>query len=103
MTRKRVAVAGVVGFTMLAVACQKSSNPPPNGPTQGAAGPVDQEVRDYLGINGDMYKWEVDLSKAVCNLEKYAQGVPLGGARYCPGHGDWPPSGTPPPKFPPGP
>lgn len=102
MTRKPMAVVGVVGFTLLTAACSSSSGTSPK-PTTAPAVPEDKEVRDYLSLTGPMYAWEVSLSKAVCNLEKFTTTLPTGGDRYCPGNGDWPPSGTPPPKFPPGP
>jgi hypothetical protein len=95
MTRERMAVLGLVGFTWLAVGCSGSggtSNPAPSTPQ-------DQELRNYLADGGPMYLWEEKISKAVCNLENNVTGLPLTDA-YCGGH-PWPPSDTPPPKFPP--
>ena len=107
MTRTRMAVMGVA-FTWLAVGC---SNPPGGSaaagggvtppPTDTSARALADSLRKYLEANGPMYTWEEAISKAVCNLEKFTTTLPPGGVRYCPGNGDWPPSGTPPPKFPP--
>lgn len=58
----------------------------------------DQELRTYLGDTGDLYKWETKISKAVCNLESKT-GTTTGDV-YC-GTKPWPPSDTPPPKYPP--
>ncbi|MEO7987593.1 MAG: hypothetical protein ABI766_13765 [Gemmatimonadales bacterium] len=58
----------------------------------------DQELRDYLGQNGEMYKWEQTVSKAICNLENKT-GTTSGDV-YC-GTTPWPPSDTQPPKYPP--
>ena len=62
-----------------------------------AASCHDDDVRAYLGENGEMYKWEVRISKAICNLET-STGTTSGDV-YC--TGGHPPSDTPPPKFPP--
>jgi hypothetical protein len=99
MTRKRVAVVGLVGFTLLAAAIASGAS---GASKASPPGPPDKDLRDYLSATGPMYEWETKISKAVCNLEKYPTGLPAGGDRYCPGNGQWPPSTTPPPKFPPG-
>jgi hypothetical protein len=114
MTRKRMAVAGVAGLTWLGVACSGGNSPPPasTGGSGGAATvaatdtsaqSLADSLREYLSSPAAkrMYQWEEAISKAVCNIEKWAPGIPPGGDRYCPGKGQWPPSGTPPPKFPP--
>jgi hypothetical protein len=95
MTRERMAALGLVGFTWLAVGCGSGSGP---GPTPPSA-PQDQELRNYLADGGPMFRWEEKISKAVCNIENNMSGLPLTDS-YCGGH-PWPPSDTPPPKFPP--
>jgi hypothetical protein len=97
MTRQRIAVVGLVGFTLLAAAIASGTSAGKAGPP----GPQDKEVRDYLSGTGPLYQWEDKIGRAVCNLEKYTTGLPQAGDRYCP-DGTYPPSGTPPPKFPPG-
>jgi len=106
MTRTRMAVVGVVGFMWLAAGCTKGGNAPTAGtsvrpPTDTSARALADSLRQYLDANGPMYKWEEAISRAVCNLEKFTTSLPPAGARYCPGNGNWPPSGTAPPKFPP--
>ena len=73
-----VAVLGLVGIAGLVTGCQ------------------DKDLRFYLGVNGRMYNWEVDVNKELCLLEKYST-VP-NNERQCTGQ---PPSITPPPAYPP--
>jgi len=72
-------VVGVVGIVGLVTACTE-----------------DKELRHYLGTNGRMYKWEVDVNKELCLLEKYST-VP-DDEKQCVGE---PPGITPPPAYPP--
>lgn len=115
MTRRAMAVVGLLGFTWLAPGCDGTGTAGTGGsgtrpPTDTSARALADSLRNYLSTpgtglppTGRLYDWEVAISKAVCNIEKYAPGIPPGGDRYCPGTGQWPPAGTPPPKFPPGP
>jgi hypothetical protein len=82
MKRVRVMVwVGLVGVAGLVTGCTE-----------------DKELRTYMGQNGQLYEWEQAISKAVCNLE-VKTGTTTGDI-LCPG-GTYPPSITPPPKYPP--
>lgn len=83
MRRMRaVAVAGLVGFAGLAGKCDGK----------------DDELREYVGPNGDLYKWEVRITQAVCEIEGKIPTIPNSN-RWCPS--GYPPGVTPPPKYPP--
>jgi hypothetical protein len=58
---------------------------------------TDNDLRLYLGKDGRMYKWELDIVKAICQLEKHSSGIP-DPDKYCPSGS---PTGTPPPSYPP--
>lgn len=84
MKRMRVVVGvGLLGVVGLTTSCTE-----------------DKDLRKYLGATGELYTWEVKISKAVCNLEN--KGGITTGDFYC-GVTPYPPSVTPPPKYPPGP
>lgn len=95
MTRTRMAAVGLVGFTWLAAGCSGGGS----GANAAASPdePKDQDLRAYLGENGRMYKWEMDITNAICRLEEHSTGIP-DEDKYCP---NGTPSGTPPPKYPP--
>lgn len=79
MKRKHIVIwVGVVGVGILASACDNN-----------------KELKDWAT---QMYGWQDKIGKAVCNLESKA-GL-NGPATYCNG-GPYPPSDTPPPKYPP--
>jgi len=88
MKRTHLVVAmGLVGAAGLLAGCQA-----------GKSG-EDKDLRYYLGQNGRLYKWEDAISQAVCQLEKNVTGLDPA-KRLCPS-GQYPPSGTPPPYYPP--
>jgi hypothetical protein len=58
----------------------------------------DDELRAYLADSGALYKWEVEITKAVCRIEGTITTIPSSD-RWCPS--GYPPSITPPPKYPP--
>jgi hypothetical protein len=81
MKRKQILIwVGVVGVAALSSACPSND---------------DQELKDWAT---NMYRWEEKIGKAVCNLE-HKTGTTTGDV-YC-GSGPYPPSDTPPPKYPP--
>lgn len=81
MRRMRATVVlGLLGVAGLATGCGE-----------------DKELRYYLGANGRMHKWQVDISKAICQLEENTTGLDQN-LRVCPGG---PGSITPPPSYPP--
>ena len=79
MRRARaVVVHGLVGLAGLITGCK------------------DQELRYYLGKDGRMYQWQVELDKAICQLENNTAGIPHGD-QVCPDDGIF----APPPSYPP--
>jgi hypothetical protein len=96
MKPMRVAiVVGLVGVAGLAAGCGGGTG---GGTSSGSSIETkDDDLRLYLGEHGKMYKWELDITNAVCQLEKHSAGIP-DTDKYCPGGT---PSGTPPPKYPP--
>lgn len=90
-----VAVFGLVSVAGLAAGCK-------GGPGSASSGATSIETKDdslriYLGEDGRMYKWEQDITAAICELEKHSTGIP-NEDKYCPVEN---PSGTPPPSYPP--
>jgi len=88
------AVFGLVSVGGLAAGCKGPSPAPSSG---SSIQTKDEDLRIYLGENGRMYKWEQDITAAICELEKHTSGIP-NEDKYCPVEN---PSGTPPPKYPP--
>jgi hypothetical protein len=85
-----VAVFGLVSVAALAAGCK-------GGPSPAPVETKDDDLRIYLGKDGKMYKWEQDITAAVCELEKHTSGIP-DEDKYCPVEN---PTGTPPPSYPP--
>jgi hypothetical protein len=86
MKRKQMLIwVGVVGVGALSSACCCDDS-------------VKQDLTELKQWATNMYGWEDRIGKAVCNLESKT-GTTTGDF-YC-GTGPYPPSDTPPPKYPP--
>jgi hypothetical protein len=61
----------------------------------------DKQLREYLGPNGEMYKWQEQVGKALCQLEEKSTVTLDDNKRICPDGEGGPNDKSSPPSYPP--